>query len=591
MNPPSTQKRSRRFALVLVKPAHYDDEGYVIQWLRSAIPSNSLAALFGLARDCGQRGIFGDDVELEIHPFDETNTRIRPEKLARLIEDAGSGVVMMVGVQSNQFPRALDLAKPLLERGVQVAIGGFHVSGTLSMLQGNDPDLHRARAMGISLYAGEAEGRFDEVLLDAFHRRLKPLYNYMADLPGIEGAPIPLITATKASRTAGGLTTFDAGRGCPFQCSFCTIINVQGRKSRRRSPDDIEKIIRENWAQGLHSFFVTDDNFARNQDWEPILDRIIKLRREEHIDLSLVLQVDTLCHKIPKFIKKCKSAGVKRVFIGLENINPDNLLAAKKKQNKITEYRKMLLAWKEARILTYAGYITGFPNDTPESIARDIEIIKKELPVDLLEFFYLTPLPGSEDHQTLTRAGVQLDADLNRYDLVHTTAPHSKMSREEWERAYWAAWNAYYTDEHMETVLRRLAAKKANASNAVTLLTWFKGSVYVEGIHPLEGGVFRKKYRRDRRPGFPILPRWKFYPAYAVESVVKLAKWVRIYRKIRKTYLRIMEDPKRFDYMDQALTPVTDDELENLEIFHTRSAEFAVERERRQRAKEAAAAA
>ena len=97
-----------------------------------------------------------------MHAFDETNTRIRPERLARLIEKAGSGMVMMVGVQSNQFPRALDLAKPLLERGIQVGIGGFHVSGVLSMLDGNDPDLHRAKAMGISLFAGEAEGRLDK---------------------------------------------------------------------------------------------------------------------------------------------------------------------------------------------------------------------------------------------------------------------------------------------------------------------------------------------------------------------------------------------------------------------------------------------
>ena len=114
-----------------------------------------------------------------------------------------------------------------------------------------------------------------------------------------------------------------------------------------------------------------------------------------------MIQVDTLCHKIPNFIEKAKRAGVTRVFIGLENINPDNLAAAKKRQNKITEYRKMLLAWKAQGIMTLAGYILGFPADTPETIRRDIGIIKKELPIDILEFFCLTPLPGSEDHQTL----------------------------------------------------------------------------------------------------------------------------------------------------------------------------------------------
>jgi hypothetical protein len=82
-------------------------------------------------------------------------------------------------------------------------------------------------------------------------------------------------------------------------------------------------------------------------------------------------------------------------FIGLENINPDNLAAAKKRQKKITNYRKLLLASKaQGIIITFAGYILGFPADTPETIRRDIAIIKNELPIDLLEFFCLTPCPA-----------------------------------------------------------------------------------------------------------------------------------------------------------------------------------------------------
>src|SRR3982074_2031464 len=131
MPPPTTSPRAtRRFCLVLVKPSHYDDDGYVIQWFRSAIPSNSLAALYGLAQDSAARRVLGEDVAIDIDPFDETNTRIRPDRLARMIEAAGAGMVMLVGVQSNQFPRALDIASPLRQRGIAVAIGGFPASGT-----------------------------------------------------------------------------------------------------------------------------------------------------------------------------------------------------------------------------------------------------------------------------------------------------------------------------------------------------------------------------------------------------------------------------------------------------------------------------
>ncbi|MGZ8310049.1 MAG: B12-binding domain-containing radical SAM protein, partial [Rhodoplanes sp.] len=309
----SRASRRRRFCLVLVKPTHYDDDGYVIQWFRSAIPSNSLACLYGLARDLADRRVLGADVDFDIHALDESNTRVRPERLARLVQAADAGMVMLVGVQSNQTPRALDVARPLRAMGIQVAIGGFHMSGVLSMIGGDDDALREAQAMGLSIFAGEAEMRLEEVLRDAYAGKLKPLYNSMKDLPGIEGVPIPFLGRERVTRTAGALTSFDAGRGCPYQCSFCTIINVQGRVSRRRSPDDVERIVRENIAQGLSRFFITDDNFARNKDWESILDRLIYLREVERMDFSFIIQVDTLCHRTAGFIEKCRRAGVKRV--------------------------------------------------------------------------------------------------------------------------------------------------------------------------------------------------------------------------------------------------------------------------------------
>jgi hypothetical protein len=572
-------RAGRRFCLVLVKPSHYDNDGYVIQWFRSFIPSNSLAALYGIARDCAERRVLGPDVDIEIHAFDETNARIRVNRIARMIKAAGDGMVMLVGAQSNQFPRALDIARPLRQQGIAVAVGGFHVSGVLSMLDGVDPDLDLAKAMGVSLFAGEAEGRLDEVLRDAAAGSLKPLYNHMADLPALENSPAPFIDARRAQRTLGGTTSFDAGRGCPYQCSFCTIINVQGRKSRRRSPDDVEHIIRVNYAQGLRRFFITDDNFARNKDWEPILDRLIQLRQVEKMKIGFIIQVDTLCHRLPNFIEKCALAGVKWVFIGLENINPLNLADANKRQNRITEYRTMLQAWKAAGVVSMAGYILGFPHDTAESIRHDIEVIKRELPVDLLEFFYLTPLPGSEDHLKLVRAGTPLNPDMNQYDLNHVCAPHPKMSAAEWQSIYREAWQTYLTNDHIETMLKRFAAMGGNTSQLLAVITWFKASIEFEKIHPLETGILRLKYRRDRRPSMPRESIWRFYPRYWTEMATKSFQWTRLYFQLRRIYLRIKHDPKRFAYMDTALTPVSEDDAGG-ELLATPAAQAYVAQQR-----------
>ncbi|MGF6605034.1 tRNA A37 methylthiotransferase MiaB, partial [Paraburkholderia sp. GAS448] len=388
---------SFRFSLVLIKPTHYDDDGYPLQWLRSVMPSNTLACMYALADDARKRKLLGPGVHFEIETCDETNQRLWPERIIRdLKAKGGRSMIGLVGVQSNQYPRALDLARQFRAAGLPVAIGGFHVSGCISMLPEMPAELKEAQAMGVALFAGEAEERrLDEVLLDAWNGAMKPLYNFMDTLPSLEGAPRPFLPRKHIERTAGTYTSVDLGRGCPYQCSFCTIINVQGHKSRFRTPDDLEKIIRENATQGIDRFFVTDDNFARNHDWEILLDRVIELREKEGIHCGFTIQVDTLCHKIPDFIEKATRAGVRRVFIGLENINPENLIAAKKRQNKITEYRAMLQKWRAHGAITYAGYIIGFPADTKESILRDIEIIKRELPIDILEFFMLTPLPGS----------------------------------------------------------------------------------------------------------------------------------------------------------------------------------------------------
>src|ERR1700693_5468603 len=103
----------RRFQLILIKPSHYDNEGYVIQWMMSAMPSNSLAVLYGLARDAEARQVLGPDVAVAITAIDETNTWVNPSKIVRKIaQHGGFGLVGIVGVQSNQFPRALDIARP-----------------------------------------------------------------------------------------------------------------------------------------------------------------------------------------------------------------------------------------------------------------------------------------------------------------------------------------------------------------------------------------------------------------------------------------------------------------------------------------------
>jgi hypothetical protein len=547
----------RAFRVVLIKPSHYDQDGYVIQWLRSTLPSNSLASVYGLIEECARDRVLGDDVAIEVEACDECNTVVDVAGIAKRIRLAGGGMVGLIGVQSNQYPRALDLGRQFRAHGLTVVMGGFHVSGCISMLPAMPPELQEAMDLGIHLFAGEAEGRMAEVLRDVASGQAKPMYKYLNDLPEMAAAVFPILPREVVTRVVGHYSSFDAGRGCPFQCSFCTIINVQGRKSRFRTPDDVESIVRANAAQGITRFFITDDNFARNRNWEPILDRLIALREGEKFNIKLLLQVDTLCHRIPGFIEKCARAGCTAIFLGLENINPESLMGAKKRQNKIWEYREMLLAWRAQKVMTYAGYILGFPTDTPETIARDIEIIKKELPIDILEFFYLTPLPGSEDHKNLYLRGVAMDPDMNNYDLEHACTAHPLMSKQVWERVYADAWSRYYTDAHVETIMRRALVSGINRTKVLDSLTIFSGAARIEGVHPLQFGFFRRKLRTQRRHGLPIVSPLVFYPWRFFDFLKVTSRWLRLIWRYRRIMARVVADPAARSHFDEALSAHT----------------------------------
>ena len=203
----------RAFRVVLIKPSHYDRDGYVIQWWRSTLPSNSLASVHGLIVECAENRVLGPDVDIEVEACDECNTIVDVASVAKRIRAAGAGMVGLIGVQSNQFPRALDLGRQFRAHGLNVVMGGFHVSGCISMLPSLPPDLQEALDLGIHLFAGEAEGRMADVLRDVAVGKAKPIYNFLSDMPEMAAAVYPILPRSVVTRVAGHYSSFDDGRG------------------------------------------------------------------------------------------------------------------------------------------------------------------------------------------------------------------------------------------------------------------------------------------------------------------------------------------------------------------------------------------
>jgi hypothetical protein len=227
----------------------------------------------------------------------------------------------------------------------------------------------------------------------------------------------------------------------------------------------------------------------------------------------------------------------------------------------------MLLAWRNAGVITYCGYILGFPTDTPESIERDIRIIQRELPIDMLEFFILTPLPGSQDHKELLLKGAWMDPDMNKYDLEHVTAEHPRMSKAEWQGIYDKAWHLYYSWNHIETLLKRAVATGINPARLADMIFQFYGSYFYEKLHPLQTGLIRRKVRTQRRSTLPLANPLVFYPRRLWEILTTYIPGLWFQSRLKRLRDRIKNDPAVAYYTDVAISPPEDLDEETLHLY------------------------
>ncbi len=547
-NPPP--EGVRRLQVLLIKPSKYDDDGYVMRYIRGVLPSNTLAVLAGLTRQAADEGSLGA-VRVDVRMLDEHVQRIDPAKLARKYLRPGiRPLVALCGVQTNQFPRAADLALEFHAAGMPVMLGGFHVSGSIAMSPTGMPSECQALIdQGVTLVKGEVEECWSDLLRDALHDELKPFYDIPRG-PDLACADLPLVDPKLMKKFAyPRMGTIDAGRGCPFSCSFCTIINVQGRKMRTRNVGQIKDCIRRNWDRKIDYYFFTDDNFSRNPHWQEIFKALIELREEDGIAIGFMMQVDVLAYRVKDFMSMAAEAGCTQVFIGMETINQDNIAAAGKRQNRVGDYRRMIRAWQENGIACHVAYIIGFPFDSVDSVRRDVRRLRDEIGADQASFFMLTPLPGSQDHADMVRRGEWMDEDYNRFDSFHPTTRHPLMNAAEWFGAYKQAWCDFYSLDGMKTILAR--ANPLTYWGLFKNFVWYRHSALVENTHPMICGFVRLKDRKQRRPGYAVEGVWRHYH----RRVRDLAQWARkvvtFYFEMQEVWLATHGQIKLWDNVDE----------------------------------------
>jgi hypothetical protein len=511
------------------------------------------------------------------------NIVIPVERIAAKLKQPGhSGLVCLVGVQSNQFPRAMAIARRFRAQGIAVAIGGFHVSGCISMLKELTPELQEALDLGITLFAGEAEEQFESFLQDHHRGAAKPLYNYMKDLPNLQNQTIPYLPRKLVQRYDGVLSSFDAGRGCPFQCSFCTIINVQGRKSRWRDADDIERIVRENAAQGFPassspttispatrtgSRSSTADRIARRAGLRPPLPH--PGRRAGAQDPELHREGGA--RRVPLRVHRAGEHQPEKPGSHEEEPEPDH---------RVPHHVPGL---EEAGIVTYAGFIMGCRRHAADHPPRHRDHPEGAAgrPARIHHADAAARLGGPPE---MLEKGVWMDPDLNKYDLETVTVEHPRMSREEWQQTYQDMWSWYYTDEHVERMMRRNVAYGIKPVRIVRSVLQIYGAANFEHVHPQQCGYFRRKDRTQRRPELPREPAVLFYPRHVWQTMFKYARFAAYGLKLHRMRMRIQKDPAAKAYADLAITPVVEAETEALAMFDLNESSRAAVKKARQQA-------
>jgi len=526
--------------ITLIRPTNYTDDGYPIKTRIGVIRSNTLTQIGTLVHDLVNEP-FLKGISLHVRKIDEAIEWVPVKEIVNRSKVSGvKSIVMLVGVQTNQFPRALDIASKFLPHGIPVLIGGFHVSGMLAMI-GVTSDLNNAMSKGIILVAGEVEeGRLSAIVEDVLKGRARPLYNFLNPTPDLLNVPMPHITKDEFENFASRFTTIDTGRGCVFNCDFCTIINVQGRTMRYREPKQVVEFVRQSYREAgvSHSFF-TDDNTARNPRWRELFTGLIRMREEEKIPFTFMMQSDLAARKMPggDFFELAARAGCNQVFFGVESVNRENLRSKEKFQNQVSEYKDLIDHCHSIGITCHAGYILGLPFDTTASIKQDVAELQRMM-FDSASFYILAPLPGSKDHQRWWREGRWMDEDFNRYDSAHVAVKPERMSPDELMEAYQNAWEQFYSTEHMVNILKLWRSDHHYYRERLSFFMWYLYSSRIERLHPMNCGFWTVRRRNDRRSDLPQEAFIPFWWNRLNVLTVRLGKMAKLFFQLEEVWLR-----------------------------------------------------
>lgn len=364
-----------------------------------------------------------------------TPSGIEVKIVDEVVEDIDFNMdVDLVGISVMTYlaPRAYEIAGRFRERGVKVVLGGIHPSMC--------PE--EAKEHADSVVVGEAERTWPGLIEDLRRGKLKPFYKE-DDLPKLDSLPEPRrdLLNRKSYWTTNCVQT---SRGCPFACDFCTVTIFGGNQFRLRP---VEEVVEE--VKRLRKGFVVfvDDNIAGNKAYaKQLFKALIPLKINWGSQASLTMARD------PELLSLAAKSGCTALFIGVESISAENLLAANKKFNKVEKFREEFKKFHDHGIMIQTGMIFGFDNDDESVFERTVEFLEGNR-IELVMFNILTPLPGTNLYKKMDAEGRIIDRDWAHYDGRHVVFSPRLMNPETLQEGFLWSYHKFYS---IPSILKRV---------------------------------------------------------------------------------------------------------------------------------------
>lgn len=458
--------------VVIIKPSKYMIDGTVERFYRGFMPNSTVPHI----RSMVPAALDGQPTETwAIDEYVHTDL----EYLDLIKKDRNSRTLLvLVGVQSHQFHRALDLAALALSRHCMVVIGGPHVMTCDTSILHNQ---------GISFAQCEAELVWDEILKDATSGQLKPLYG--SSLRWQEKLESPVLVPpnkTELRRYIVPMIGVYPARGCPFLCNFCSVTKIAGRKIRSQNIATTIASLRAAKSSGIHTVMFTSDNFNKYPQAQELLEAMI----DERLGMKFFVQCDTQIAKQENLVELLARAGCYQMFVGVESFDRATLVAANKRQNRPDAYHQIVRLCGSYGIGSHFSNIIGFPQDTEESIMGHLEVLNSIGPT-WASFYILCPIPGTEQYDDFLADDLIVEKNLDRFDTTNLTWKHPTLGPERISELLYECYRRFVSVSHAIKNIQRVSSRKEKLASLA--MSCFVRYCAWRNTHPMSGGIGRVK--------------------------------------------------------------------------------------------------